>query len=264
VLTLFIKSRRLKDISFQKLRHIICAGEALPPEAIRFMMEKYPHIQFTNMYGPTEITVDCSYHVIHNMPDAGQKAIPIGKARNNMELFVRDSNGQLIQDAGAKGELLVRGTSVGYGYLGDQKKTRASFIQNPLNQNFHDPLYCTGDNVEIDAHGDFIFIGRADDQIKYLGYRIELGEIEAALRGIKMVTEGVVVFRKEDENNPYAELAAMVHLHEGNINQLTEELKSRLPGYMVPTRIKSFEDEFPTTANGKYDRKRILNLIFGD
>lgn len=264
VLTLFIKSRRLKDDSFQKLRHIICAGEALPPEAIRFMMEKYPHIQFTNMYGPTEITVDCSYHVIHNMPDAGQKTIPIGKVRKNMELFVRDSNGKLTQKAGAKGELLVRGTSVGYGYLGDKQKTQASFIQNPLNQNFHDPLYCTGDNVEIEANGDFIFIGRADDQIKYLGYRIELGEIEAALRSIKIVTEGVVVFRKEDENNPYAELAALVHLHEGDINQLTEELKSRLPGYMVPTRIKSFEDEFPITANGKYDRKQILNLILGE
>jgi len=261
VLTLFIKSRRLKDDSFQNLRHIICAGEALPPETVRYMMEKYPHIQFTNMYGPTEITVDCSYHIIQKIPDASQKYIPIGKARCNMELFVRDYSGNLSQSPGAKGELLVRGASVSYGYLGDQKKTQASFIQNPLNQNFHDPLYCTGDNVEINATGDFIFIGRTDDQIKYLGYRIELGEIEAALRNLKDVSEGVVVFRKEDEENPYAELGAMIHLHDGDLQQLTEQLKNLLPGYMVPSRIIEYEKEFPKTPNGKYDRKQILNLI---
>ena len=95
--------------------------------------------------------MDCSYHVIKDRPGK-DKPIPIGKARTNMELFVRDSEGKLHQHEGAEGELLVRGTSVAYGYLGDEERTNKAFIQNPNNPTFPDPLYCTGDLVRIDEN----------------------------------------------------------------------------------------------------------------
>jgi D-alanine--poly(phosphoribitol) ligase subunit 1 len=143
VLTLLLKSRRLKPDSFPKLRHLICAGEVLPVEILSEWMQRYPHLQFTNMYGPTEITVDCSYHIIHEPPHAECNSIPIGKARTNMELLVRTAAGELTSAIGAEGELLVRGTSVAYGYLGDAERTQQVFIQNPQHNLFHDPLYCT-------------------------------------------------------------------------------------------------------------------------
>ena len=64
------------------------------------------------MYGPTEITVDSSYYFINQIPDENTQSIPIGEARRNMELFVRQENGALSQSKGTRGELLVRGTSV--------------------------------------------------------------------------------------------------------------------------------------------------------
>lgn len=263
VLTLLLKSRRLKQDSFPNLRHIICAGEVLPADILRTWMEMYPQIQFTNMYGPTEITVDCSYHVIASPPDKDVVAIPIGKARNNMELFVRTESGDLLQETGARGELLVRGTSVAYGYLGDEEKTRKAFIQNPGNAYYHNPLYCTGDLVEIDENGDFLFLGRIDDQIKFLGYRIELGEIEASLVSVDHVIEGVVVFGKcaDDDDN---EIAALVSVHDGfEAGDLRDILREKLPPYMVPTRIVHHAEEFPRTPNGKYDRKTITRVVFG-
>ena len=120
---MLLRPQRLKDDMFKGLRHLICAGEVLPPDVLRVWMQKYPHVQFTNMYGPTEITVDCSFHIITKPPGENDAAIPIGKARPNMELFVRDDSGVLRKDIGAHGELLVRGTSVAYGYLGDEEKT---------------------------------------------------------------------------------------------------------------------------------------------
>ena len=262
VLTLLLKSRRLKDDSFPKLRHVIFAGEVLPPDVLRAWMLKYPDIQFTNMYGPTEITVDCTYHIVKEAPQENALAIPIGKARNNMELFVRTESGELTQAKGAKGELLVRGTSVAYGYLGDEEKTQKAFIQNPSHNRFHDPLYCTGDWVEIDEQGDCIFIGRADHQVKYLGYRIELGEIEASLTAIPEVIEGVVVFGKGADDQA-DELGAYVCLKEGfALDHLNAALKERLPAYMVPTRIKTFSEQPPRTPNGKYDRKAIAQLVY--
>lgn len=263
VLTLLLRSKRIKADSFPKLRHVIAAGEVLPRDILAEWMELYPYIQFTNMYGPTEITVDCSYHVISQKPGKDVLSIPIGKARTNMELLVRLENGELSQATGAQGELLVRGTSVAYGYLGDAERTAKAFIQNPLNKVFYDPLYCTGDLVRIDDNGDFLFLGRADDQIKYLGYRIELGEIEASLVGIEGVHEGVVVFNNSS-NEAERELGALVSLHNGfDAEALREALTKRLPGYMVPTRIKITTEDFPRTPNGKYDRKQTLKRVFG-
>ncbi len=263
VLTLLLRSRRLKPDSFPKLRHVLAAGEVLPRDILAEWMAIYPYIQFTNMYGPTEITVDCTYHIIHEQPGKDLLSIPIGKARNNMELFVRLPSGDLSQAIGAEGELLVRGTSVAYGYLGDAERTAKAFIQNPNNRFFHDPLYCTGDLVRIDEHADFLFLGRADDQIKFLGYRIELGEVEASLVGIDGVHEGVVVF-KHGANGEEDELGALVSLNEGlDLSALRTALQARLPGYMVPTRFKVVATDFPRTPNGKYDRKQTLAMVFG-
>ena len=264
VLTMLLRSRRLKPDSFPKMRHLIAAGEVLPRDILAEWMDIYPHIQFTNMYGPTEITVDCSYHILHEKPGKDMLSIPIGKARTNMELFVRKPDGHLSQAIGAEGELLVRGTSVAYGYLNDTERTQKAFIQNPLNSFFHDPLYCTGDLVQIDKNGDYLFMGRADDQIKFLGYRIELGEIEASLVGVEGVHEGVVVFNNS-ANESERELGALVSLDDGfDLEVLREALKKRLPGYMVPTRFKVIGDDFPRTPNGKYDRKATLKKVFGD
>jgi amino acid adenylation domain-containing protein len=262
VLTMLLRSRRLKPDSFPNLRHLICAGEVLPRDILSEWMAMYPHIQFANMYGPTEITVDCSFHIQHAIPSKDLLSIPIGKARTNMELFVRTESGELSQAIGAQGELLVRGTAVAYGYLGDAEKTKKAFIQNPLNRFFHDQLYCTGDLVRIDEHADFLFLGRADDQIKYLGYRIELGEIEASLVGVEGVHEGVVVFNNSSVESE-REIGALVSLHEGfNPEELRKALEKRLPGYMVPTRIKITTEDFPRTPNGKYDRKQTLQVVF--
>ena len=262
VLTLLARSRRLKPDSFPDLRHIICAGEVLRPDTLRTWMEKYPTIQFTNMYGPTEITVDCSWHVIRDIPSEDCRSIPIGKARTNMELFVRLDDGSLSQAAGATGELLVRGTSVGYGYLGDSDKTAAAFIQNPQNSTFHDPLYCTGDKVEIDTNGDYHFLGRIDDQIKYLGHRIELGEIEAALVSMDCIEEGVVVYKEADELDDCG-IGALIRVADDTaVPDIQARLRDLLPVYMLPTTIEATSDEFPRTPNGKYDRKSVSKLVF--
>lgn len=263
VLSMLLRTRRLKSSSFSRLRHLICAGEVLPPDVLRAWMELYPHVHFTNMYGPTEITVDCSYHVVSSPPGEGELAVPIGRARPNMELFVREESGTLSKKVGARGELLVRGTAVAYGYLGDEEKTRKAFIQNPNNRFFHDPLYCTGDLVEINPNREFLFLGRADDQIKYLGYRIELGEIEAQLTSVEGVDECIVVFNDAVESSDQAIGALISSVASIGSEEISAALKKQLPSYMVPGILVFSNDDFPRTANGKYDRQSIRSLVFG-
>lgn len=261
VLTMLLKSRRLKPDSFPELKQILAAGEALPPQVLREWMLLYPQIRFTNMYGPTEITVDCSYHIFTDIPEPDCTSVPIGKSRQNMSLFVRSEDGLLATGPGARGELLVRGNSVSYGYLNDPDKTNAAFIQNPQHDRFPDKLYCTGDIVEIDGNGDYHFIGRKDNQIKYLGYRIELGEVESRLLTHDKISEIVVVFGRSVSNGDDF-IGALIKPAEGlEQNALMEIMQSLLPPYMVPTVVRYCSDDMPRTPNGKYDRKQSLELV---
>ena len=259
VLRMLLRSGRVKRGSLPDLRHVIAAGEVLPPDVVDAWMDLIPNAQYTNMYGPTEITVDCSYHVIHERPGP-ERPIPIGKARTNMELFVRLPDGSLTRQHGSEGELLVRGTSVAYGYLGDPERTESAFIQNPMNEVFHDPLYCTGDLVRIEADGTFHFLGRADHQVKLLGYRIELGEIEAVLSSLDEVEEVVVVFKATEPQ----EIGALMVSRQGvDPAAVNAAMNAALPSYMVPTTVVDLEGDFPMTPNGKYDRQAIGERVFG-
>lgn len=261
VMTILLKSGRLAPDSFPALRHVIAAGEVLPPDVVRRWMELYPDIQFTNMYGPTEITVDCTYHVIREKPDPDATAIPIGKPRRNMEVFVRREDGSLSAEPGAEGEIVVRGNSVAYGYLGDPERTRAAFVQNPRHDLFHDPIYCTGDLGRIGPDGSILFVGRRDQQIKYMGNRIELGEIESVLLKIDGVLEGVVVFNDSPVMDEKC-IGALVVLAPGTTKRdVAAALQGRLPAYMVPRKIAVATD-MPRTPNGKSDRKVAWDLVF--
>ena len=259
VLTLLAMSRRVKADSFPELREVVFAGEVVQVDTLANWMELFPDKRFTNMYGPTEITVDCSYQRVLSAPDA---PVPIGIPRRNMELFVRTEEGNLLQDPGAEGELLVRGTSVAYGYLGDKERTDGAFIQNPLHDDYPDRLYCTGDLVRINDAGEYMFVGRADSQIKYLGHRIELGEIQARLVSMEAVAEGVVVFNQGESIADQA-IGALVSVTGGvSSEDVRNWLIEKLPAYMVPSKVMLWGEAFPRTPNGKYDHKAILAMLF--
>ena len=259
VLTLMAMSRRVKADSFPRLREVIFAGEVVQVDTLAAWMELFPDKRFTNMYGPTEITVDCSFQRVLSAPDT---PVPIGIPRRNMELFVRGDDGTLSQAPGAEGELLVRGTSVAYGYLGDEDRTRDAFIQNPLHNAYPDRLYCTGDLVRINAAGEYMFVGRADSQIKYLGHRIELGEIQARLVAMDAVSEGVVAFHQGESIADQA-IGALVSVAEGTKREdVRNWLIENLPAYMVPSTIKVWDEDFPRTPNGKYDHKAVAAILF--
>jgi acyl-coenzyme A synthetase/AMP-(fatty) acid ligase len=150
---------------------------------------------------------------------------------------------------------------VGYGYLGDQERTEKAFVQNPASR-FPDRLYRTGDLVHIREDGHFMFLGRADQQIKYLGHRIELGEIEAQLQALPEVDEAVVVFRQGEEASEQG-IGALVSVRDGiQSGDVLAALKHRVPAYMLPRRILCTQRAFPRTPNGKYDRRAILSAVF--
>ncbi|MBR4422638.1 MAG: AMP-binding protein, partial [Mailhella sp.] len=137
------------------------------------------------------------------------------------------------------------------GYYGEPEKTRASFVQNPLNKAYPELLYRTGDYVCFNDRGELVYRGRADHQIKHMGYRIDPGEIECAADRVEGVQMSACFY---DEG---AMKIVLAYCGEADREYVRAELKKLLPPYMLPARFIRIA-EMPLIASGKIDRRRLM------
>lgn len=252
ILVNIANARLLEDQALPNLRNVLFAGEAMPAKQLRYWMENLPNTSFANLYGPTEITVDCTFTKL-TIDDIADDVVPIGKACRNTEILIFNDDYQLC-DVGEVGELCVRGSSLALGYWRLTERTSEAFVQNPLHNDFRDLIYRTGDLCEWRADGNILFHGRKDSQIKHMGYRIELGEIETAAGTIDAVQRCAVSYDREK-----SEIVLFVELNrELEKGEIQRHLAQRLPKYMLPRRTVTV-DTFPLNANGKIDRLRLIS-----
>jgi len=235
----------------QYVKKIILGGEALQAKHLNIWKKALPDLNVINLYGPTEVTVDCTYYKIERDFSDGEP-IPIGQACRNMEVMLLDDDLQSVPD-GEPGEICVRGIGLALGYFGEHDKTCEAFVQNPANPYYPDLIYRTGDIGKIGADGMIYYLCRRDGQIKHSGYRIELGEIETALSAADGIREAVCFF------DAAADAIVCSAVIDTELNLVTAELKKRLPAYMLPNRWRVY-DRLPGTANGKIDRVKLKEL----
>ncbi|MFT7723395.1 MAG: amino acid adenylation domain-containing protein [Roseateles sp.] len=233
------------------VKHVLFAGEQMPVAQINAWVKALPGALFSNLYGPTEITVDCTAFTFHE-PYAGD-ILPIGHACKNTDVILLDEHDQACA-AGQIGELCVRGSSLALGYWNDPERSSTVFVQNPLQKRFRDLIYRTGDLVRRDETGCITFLGRKDSQIKHNGHRIELGEIEAAALKLAQVAQACILYPASLRQ---IVLFAVLKVDaSSDIVQMRRELGQRIPKYMMPTIIRIVE-ELPLSANGKIDRLKL-------
>lgn len=257
VLNYMAKFDVVKDRDFPTLRRLLWCGEVFPTSSLMYWMRRLPHVQFTNLYGPTETTIASSYYTVRQCPEDEKAMIPIGAACDGEELLVLDERLQPVQ-SGEVGELYIRGPGLSPGYWRDPDKTRSVFLPNPLSADPSDRIYKTGDLARVGPDSLVYFIGRADSQIKSRGYRIELGEIEAALHTLECLAESAVVAVESDQFDGMVICCAYVPAPGAEVTPalLRAELCKRLPRYMLPTRWLAF-DQLPHNANVKIDRRKL-------
>lgn len=235
------------------IRLVLFSGEVMPqPHLVRWM-QKLPDATFANLYGPTEVTCNCLYHVV-DRNRAYPGSLPLGNAFPNRRVLVLDEAGHPVTKSGQEGELYVGGPDIALGYYGDRKRTEAAFVQNPLAHALPETLYKTGDRVSVGEGGELFFCGRIDNQIKHLGHRIELEEIDAAFEREPGVERCRCAY-DEDRHRIYA-------FYEGTAEgrELRAAVAKRLPIPLVPARAICV-DAMPLTKNGKVDRRALLALV---
>ena len=234
------------------VKRILFSGEVMPLKHLNTWMEKLPEAEFVNLYGPTEITCNCTYYRIPRDRD-NSTGLPIGIPFPNEKVFLLDEQDGVITAPNRPGEICVGGSCLAIGYYGDPEQTARRFTQNPANRDYYERIYRTGDLGYYDESGNLFFSGRKDFQIKYMGHRIELEEIEQVLMAQEGVEQACCVF-DEKKGRLYAAFTGGAET-----NRLHEALSARLPVYMVPRKIMKLE-AMPLTKNGKTDRKEVLNM----
>jgi len=238
----------LNKIKLPQLKTIWFAGEVFPTKQFNYWKNNLPHTLFANLYGPIEITLDCTYFIV-DRAIKDDEPLPIGIPCKNTDILILNDKNIPIQK-GEDGELCVRGTSLAMGYYNNPEKTKEVFIQNPLNSSYPEIIYRTGDIVSLNNLGEIVFKGRKDSLVKHLGYRIELGEIEHVIvNTLKLVKNGCIVYNfLKKEITLFYEAAEEIKL-----TVFRKEITTILPKYMVPT-VYIKMDELPRNINGKIDR----------
>ena len=234
----------------QKVNKIIFSGEVMPIKHLNEWKKYLPDAFYANVYGPTEITCNCTYYIVDREFQPGE-SLPIGQPFPNEKVFLLDEENQLVREAGKKGEICVSGTALSLGYYRNPEQTEKVFVQNPLNEKYLERIYRTGDMAYYGHDGYLYFASRKDFQIKHMGHRIELGEIELAMEMAEGIRRACCTY-DEPENK-------IIAFYEGEAEkrQIVRALGKKLPAYMIPNVWVKL-DRLPITKNGKIDRKKMM------
>ena len=238
------------------IRTILFAGEVFAIQDLKNAKAAWNTAQFFNLYGPTETNVVTWHPIPGSISDEITTPFPIGKACPYTECKIWKDNMLLEVRSGVKGELIVKGESVAYGYLNLPEKTKHSFMD------FDGEIwYRTGDLVEVDEDLDFIFIDRIDRMVKRNGYRIELAELENVLHRHPTVAQvGVVAYKNEKEELKIKAFLSVAEEKElPNAFDLKQFCLEHLPMYMLPDFFIPI-DQFPKTSTHKIDYQRLKQM----
>ncbi len=229
---------------------VLVGGEAID-ESMWATLAKAQNINFYNVYGPTECTVDTTICLI----TANLKPV-IGRPIANVQTYILDEYLQPVP-VGVPGELHIGGAGLARGYLNCPELTNEKFISHPFHQTTESRLYKTGDLARYLPDGNIEYLGRIDNQVKIRGFRIELGEIEAVLSQHNYVETTCVTAR---EDSPGIKRLVAYIVPPKNVtpstNELRQFLKARLPDYMIPSAFVTLET-LPLTPNGKLDHRAL-------
>jgi long-chain acyl-CoA synthetase len=251
IAAMLCRLKNLEKHDFSCLRYISSTGQVLPTNHIARLREVFPGVKIYSMYGLTE----CK-RVSYLSPDQLDKRPgSVGKAIPNTEVYIVDEAGEIIQEPGKSGELVVRGSTVMRGYWGLPEETKRALRPGLYPGEL--VLY-TGDLFKQDEEGYLYFLGRKDDIIKTSGHMVSPKEVENVLCEIDDVVEAAVIGIADDVLG--SSVKAFVCLSAGS--RLTEKeildfCYKNMEDYAVPKSVV-IRDSLPRTDSGKIQKRELI------
>jgi benzoate-CoA ligase len=232
------------DFDLSSVRCAVSAGEALPAALFHRFRERFG-VEILDGLGSTEVL-----HIfISNAPGTIRPGSS-GRVVPGYEAKIVDDEGRAV-NAGAVGNLVVKGDSICAGYWNQHART---------NDVIEGHWIRTGDKYWQDDDGFFWYAGRSDDMLKVGGLWVSPVEVESAMLEHANVLECAVIGRVDGDGLtkpaayvvPGAEATASPELAQ----DLVQFVRSRLAEYKRPRWIE-FVADLPRTATGKIQRFKL-------
>lgn len=245
----------LKGLEYRvptRVRRVMFSGEVMPMKQLEIWQKYLPDALYVNLYGPSEITCNCTYFELQRTYGREEK-LPLGRAFPGRKVFLLDEHDHPVTELHHPGEICVTGESLAIGYYHNEEETKKRFVSYINEEGQRVRMYRTGDLAELAEDGECYFAGRKDFQIKHMGHRIELEEIERSIQAIDAVERCVCRY-----DEIHHRISAF---YVGSIDkkELHLILKEQLPVYMVPNQFIQVK-AFVLNKNGKIDRKVLDEL----
>ncbi|MDG4785339.1 long-chain-fatty-acid--CoA ligase [Micromonospora sp. WMMD1102] len=237
------------------LRRILCGGSAIPLELIQRYHRRGVDMQ--QGWGMTEMSPSGSLTVVRghlaDRPEAERLALHAtqGFATAGVELRIVAPDGEVLpHDGVSPGEIEARGPWVTEAYHrpdDDANETR-----------FRDGWLRTGDVGTIDPDGYLHLLDRDKDLVKSGGEWISSIDLENHLMDHDAVAQAMVIAVPHPVWGERP-AALVVTCAEVDAETLRAHLRSRVASWWVPDVVE-FVADLPTTATGKFDKKRARAL----
>ncbi len=230
------------------LRSLAYGGARMPLPLLERALELFPDVGFVNAYGLTETASTVSVLGPADHRDAFESDDPL--LRRRLESCGRPVPG--VEFRIVDGELWIRGSQVGGGYVGSDSLVDA------------DGWLHTGDQATIDDEGYVFIAGRGDDMIIRGGENISPSEVEDVILRHPNVSAIAVVGIPDIEWGE--KLAAMIVLEispvdaESELDEIRAWAHAQLGGIKTPEILVAAED-LPTTPTGKILRRIVKEQI---
>jgi benzoate-CoA ligase family protein len=219
------------------------AGEALPEPLHRRWKDAFG-VEVLDGIGSSE-----AYHIyISNRPGRVRPGT-IGEIVPGYATWVVDDEGHSLPDREI-GRLWIRGASASLMYWQDPEASARTFAGD---------LVMSGDLVERDGDGYFLYRGRADDLLKVGGIWVAPAEIERCLAGHPDVVECAVVAAEREGLTHGRAWVVLKHGSAATAEGLQRFVRDRLAPHKVPREVLLVA-ELPRTGSGKIDRSALRRL----
>jgi O-succinylbenzoic acid--CoA ligase len=235
--------KRLLDAGWKpgnELKNLLLGGGIIDEELIKKGVSA--GCKISNVYGSTETS---AFVTANSGENIRIKPLSAGRTLGNNKITIIDNNLNSLP-ARSRGEILIEGNTLFYGYYKDAETTR---------QKLKDGKYLSGDIGFVDQEGDLFVIARKTDLIITGGENVNPAEVEYILNLMPGIKESCV-FAQDDKEWGQLVAAAIVIESQLSAKELSEFMKGKIAGYKIPKRFYSV-GKIPKTSLGKIMREKV-------
>ena len=241
-----LNSDQLCKYDLSSIVSIAGGGAARPPEHVKLLGERLPHVLPGIGYGMTETNAAGATNwgddYLSRPTSTGRASEPL------IEIEIRDEEGHTL-GPNQEGEICMKSALNMRCYWNKPEET-----EDALREGW---IY-SGDLGHLDEEGFLYITGRAKDVIIRGGENITCGEIENVLHDHPAVNEAAVYGSPDDRLGEV--VCATIYLRKdcsATEEDIQNHVRSRMAAFKVPSQVHFMDKRLPRIASGKFDKRAL-------